>query len=217
MKVIILLLAVITVRFTTNAQSDYKFDYLLEYTDTDSTDIDYYINSKDDNYLFADAIEQRIIKDDYVIDFNVSFQGETRIIAVSPDEFENNNTKVEVVENGKTEIIENGFKCKKYVYKTVVSDDEDNSKKLPITYVFYIMEDPLNTISTFNKNEVLFSENIKFNGLPKGTIVKMEVLENEHFANYVLLKLKKVSKLEKPLAINITNSGITQYLIKKQD
>lgn len=201
---------------TVNAQSDYQFDYTMEYTDNDGKLSEYYINTKDASYILLDSDYQQIIKEDFVINFNVSMKGETRITDVLPDQFENNPTKIEVVENGKTETVINGHKCKKYVYKTFVIKGEDIEQKVPITYEFYIMDDPLNTLANFNHNEALFPDSLKFDGFPKGTLVMFKNLESDDFSEYTHLTLSKVKKLEKPLKINITNQQVTKFLIKNQ-
>jgi len=201
---------------TVSAQSDYEFDYLLEYTNSYGISSDYYLNSKDDSYIFIDADLQQIILKDYFIDFNISLKGETRIFHVNNGPFEKNNSKVKVLENGKTEAIINGYKCKKYVYKLFVADVNHIGKQIPAFYEAYVMDDELNTIGYINDKEVLLPEGIQFNGLPKGTIVRLRLLEDHYFAEYTQLSLNKITKLEKPLKINITNQQATDFLLKNK-
>jgi len=200
-----------------NAQSDFKFDYLLEYTNSLGEEKNYYINSKDDSYILCDASTQDILREDYSINFNISLQGKLRFLSVVPDVVDNNKEKVQVVENGVADTIINGKKCKKYVYRTNVIEGSIEDEKKPITYEMYIAEDPLNSVGIFNKNEALFPDSIKFDDLPKGLLVEMKNLENETFSAFSQLILKKVIKLDKVLEVPITNRQITKFLLDNQE
>lgn len=203
--------------FSVQAQ-DYQFDYLLEYVNGSGDPVNYYINSKDKSYVLNDSEYQNIIREDYVISFNISLKGEKRITSVFADKFEDNPAKVEEIKWDHSIITENGFKCRKYIYKTLVVDGEgDEAVTRPITYEMYIMDDPLNTLATLNQNELLFPDNIKFEGLPKGTIVRFKNIEDDYFSEYDLLILKKITKLDKPVTMEIDNKQVMKFLLKNQD
>lgn len=210
----ILSLLLLAIGFNTYAQ-DFQFDHKLDYINAEGDKFSYYINSKDNGYVLRDSNYHQIITENYIIYFSVSFAGETNIYDILADEFDNNTAPVNLVSTGNEEIV-NGFKCKKYTFNTMVASSEDRTQTTPVTYVAYIAENVLNAAAIMDKNEVLFADSIVYGKFPKGNVVKFESLNNDFYDGYMSLRLEKVTKLEKPFIVNITNQQVTKYLINHQ-
>ncbi len=196
---------------------DFQFDYMLEYTDGDGNPFSYYINSKNSNYVFRDGDYHTVVTNEFMMYFSVSLAGNTRIYDVIPDEMEINTTNVETLGTDKSETTINGFKCRKYTYKTMVTNPNDETTKIQVTYVAHIMPNSINTAETLDKNEVVFPESIVYGKLPPGTIVQFESLGDEEFDGYIQMSLKKITKLEKPLVLDITTAQVTKFLLNNQE
>ncbi len=195
---------------------DYKFDYQLEYTDTDGNPFSYYINSKDKGYILKDGDYHMIVNNEFMIYFSVSLSGKTRIFDIIADEVDNNPTKVETVSEDKNVVTINGFKCRKYTYSTMITDTEDPEKTAQVTYVAYITDNGVNTADVLDRNEALFPDSIVSGKFPAGTLVQFESISNDLYDGFIHMKLTKVTKLEKPLVLDITNAQVTKFLINNQ-
>jgi hypothetical protein len=195
---------------------DFQFDYLLEYEDGDGEVKNYYINSKNSAYILSDSNYKLIVNENFIVYYAAPYIGKPYIYDVLPDQVENNTFQVQELGGDKSEVVVNGFKCRKYIYKAQLTDDEDKSIKHPITYEYFITDNAVNSIAPLNRNEMLLPESMKFNNFPKGTVVKVQNINDDYYKAFVQLNLKKIIKLDKTLVLDLTNDQITNYLLKNQ-
>jgi hypothetical protein len=166
--------------------------------------------------MLSDSNYKQIVTEKYIVFFAMPYSGKPWIYDIMPDKFANNPAKVEELESDNAEVVVNGYKCKKYLYKTTLTDADDETVTYPITYEYYITQDAVNSIPALNGTEMLFPDSIKFNGFPKGTVVKVSNIENDHYRAFTQLSLNKITKLDKPLVLEITNQQVTDFLLSNQ-